>query len=104
MAFKGLRLKFGVLIIVLTVLWLSSMLYLALFSSHSIGHSEAAGKAAPVASAVAALIAEDVDGSNYARLETAVNDILASNSEVAYVKLEDASGKVLKEGARSNVK
>ncbi len=104
MAFKGLRLKFGVLIIVLTVLWLSSMLYLALFSSHSIGHSEAAGKAAPVASAVASLIAEDMDGSNYTRLETAVNDILANNSEVAYVKLEDASGKVLKEGSRSNVK
>jgi methyl-accepting chemotaxis protein len=43
-------------------------------------------------------------GSNYTRLETAVNNILANNSDVAYVKLEDASGKVLKEGVRSNAK
>lgn len=44
MAFKGLRLKFGALITALIAMWLSLLIYLVFFSSHSIMETGAAGR------------------------------------------------------------
>jgi len=94
---KGLKLRFGIRVAVLFVLWVGLGVYINFFRYGSMTGEDTKVDAVRVSNVLAAAMAPEMQAANYEALGVAV-DNLSSDREIAYVRVEDALGTVVKEG------
>ncbi|MBI5695861.1 MAG: methyl-accepting chemotaxis protein [Nitrospirae bacterium] len=98
---KGLKLKFSVIIAVLFLLWVALGAYINIYRYGSMTGGEVRKDGDIVARAVAAAVAQDMAASNYMEFDQVVES-LTKDSDIAYIKIEDAAGMVAKEAGSAN--
>jgi len=93
---KGLKLKFGIVIAVLFVLWSALGVYINFFRYESMTGAEVDKDLQKTAKVVSAAVAKDMQASDYAAIEGMLGPVVAGK-DIEYIKLADASGATVKE-------
>jgi len=99
----GLKLKFGKIIVVLFVMWIGLGAYINFYRYESIAVEDVKKSARLTATALAVAVAPYMQTSDMAGLEGAVAT-LAGDKDIAFIKVQDASGNVMKEAGTSGSK
>ncbi len=93
---KGLKLKFGVIIAVLFVMWTCLGAYINFYRYESMTGEEVMKEARFSATLIAAAVSPYMQSSDHTGLDAAIGAI-AGETDIAYLRVEDKTGMVLKE-------
>ena len=94
---KGLRLKFGLIVLSLLLLWLGLTVYLSIYRARLIADSEVANDSAPVVGVLSIALTTEVETGDIAGVGSVLGRVMSENPNIAYVKVQDNSGSVIKE-------
>ena len=99
---KGLRLKFGLVVFSLLILWLGLTVYLSIYRSRMIAASDVATESAPVAGVLSVALVPEIEKGDPAGLDSILSGVLSESPKIEYIKVQDNSGAAIKETGAPN--